>query len=79
MPPPKAPTRKVARPTEHVAAKAAELAISPDEPLITNTMVGRDLVRGNQNPFFHDPSCCLTPSSAWDLGGHTSALFVLIC
>jgi hypothetical protein len=47
MPPPKAPAKKVVRPAEAAAARQmAELATSPDEPLIRNTMVGRDPVRG---------------------------------
>jgi hypothetical protein len=46
MPPPKAPAKKVVRPAETVSARQiAELATSPDEPLIQNTMVGRDPVR----------------------------------
>lgn len=47
MPPPKAPAKKVVRPAEAASARQmAELATSPDEPLIRNTMVGRDPVRG---------------------------------
>ena len=51
MPPPKAPAKKVVRPAEAAAARQmAELATSPDEPLIRNTMVGRDPVRGAMLP-----------------------------
>lgn len=54
MPPPKAPAKKVVRPAEAAAARRmAELATSPDEPLIQNTMVGRDPVRGATHPH-----CC---------------------